>query len=40
MPPDHELNRMYKQKKYMAGIQDDIREVLMDKMQESFEGKK
>ena len=40
MPPDHELNRMYKQKKYMAGIQNGIREVLMDEMQESFEGKK
>ena len=39
MKPDYELNRMYKQKKYMVGIQEDIRRVLMDKMQESFEDK-
>lgn len=39
MQPDYELNRMYKQKKYMAGIQEDIRQVLMDYMQEKFEGK-
>ena len=39
MQPDHELNRMYKQKKYMAGIQNEIREVLMDHLQEGFEKK-
>lgn len=39
MKPDHELNRIYKQSKYMATIQTDIEKAIFDYLEEDFEGK-
>lgn len=38
MQPDYELLRMYKQKKYMRQIQEEISEVLLDYVIEGIEG--
>ena len=38
MQPDKALNRMYKQKKYMNQIQNDMGEVIMDYVIEKMEG--
>lgn len=37
MQPDRQLNQMYKQKKYMRQIQNDISEVIMDYVIEAME---
>lgn len=38
MKPDRALNRMYKQKRYMKQIQNDIGDVIMDYVVEKMEG--
>lgn len=39
MKPDYALNRMYKQKKYMTMIQNEISQAIMDYLEDSMEGK-
>lgn len=38
MQPDRALNRMYKQKRYMKQIQEDMGDVIMDYIVEAMEG--
>ena len=40
MKPDYELQRMYKQKRYMARIQNDIGDVILDYVHDTMEGKR
>ena len=39
MQPDRELQKMYKQKKYMKAIQQDMEEVVQDEISRVMEGK-
>lgn len=39
MRPDKELHKMYKQKRYMAEIQNDMADVVMDYIRDKMEGK-
>lgn len=38
MQPDRELQKMYKQKKYMSGIQKDMQEVVLDEIEKVMGG--